>query len=94
MDIIKYDINYTPNPKGLNNFGNTCYLNSLTQCLLSCSSFNYIILNYETNQTNSENKLYISYKNLIMTLLDNNLSNLSNINFCQQKIVFSLLPWS
>jgi ubiquitin C-terminal hydrolase len=89
MDITPYNINYTPNPIGLNNFGNTCYLNSLIQCLLSCSSFNEIIIN-EMN-SNNENKLYISYKNLIMNLLDNNLSNLINTNNSQQKIYEGLI---
>ena len=34
------------NIKGLNNMGNTCYLNTAIQCLLFCPSFRQEVLNY------------------------------------------------
>ena len=56
MDILKYNNDLIPNPVGLNNFGNTCYLNSLLQCLLSCSSFNSIFINQNNNKQNNNNQ--------------------------------------
>jgi len=83
MDILKYNNDLIPNPVGLNNFGNTCYLNSLLQCLLSCSSFNSIFINQNNNnhnnnsQNNSQNnnELFISYKNFLQQILNNNYSS-------------------
>ncbi len=36
--LLEYNKAYIPNGIGLSNFGNSCYFNSLLQCLLSCSS--------------------------------------------------------
>ncbi len=38
MDIIPYNVNFVSKGQGLVNFGNTCYFNSILQCLLSCPS--------------------------------------------------------
>jgi ubiquitin C-terminal hydrolase len=40
----EYDIKYVPNEFGLQNTGSICYLNSLLQLLISCSSFTKNIL--------------------------------------------------
>lgn len=38
MDLIPYNKNYTLKENGFRNIGNTCYFNSLLQCILSCTS--------------------------------------------------------
>jgi ubiquitin carboxyl-terminal hydrolase 36/42 len=43
-EIISYDPRAVAPCRGLPNIGNTCYLNSLLQCIMSCSSFNQVIL--------------------------------------------------
>ena len=40
----KYDVNYIQEPFSLLNSGVNCWLNTLLQCLLSCPSFNKIII--------------------------------------------------
>lgn len=48
-------------PIGLRNVGNTCYLNSMVQCLLSCDSFNEFVFNMRSNTFMTEYKrLYYS----------------------------------
>ncbi len=37
-NLLPYDTSYVPEGAGLPNFGNSCYFNSLLQCLLSCPS--------------------------------------------------------
>jgi ubiquitin C-terminal hydrolase len=93
MNIITIHDQYIPDPIGLNNFGNTCYLNSLIQCLLSCSSFNEIIINEinnNSNSSNSNNKLLIAYRNLIINLL-NKTNKTNNLNITPQYIYEGLI---
>jgi len=47
-------------PYGLQNVGNTCYLNSMLQCLLSCDSFNKFVFTMKPNEFAEEyKKLYM-----------------------------------
>jgi ubiquitin C-terminal hydrolase len=38
MDLIKYNSDYAFSGNGFENLGNSCYFNSLLQCILSCTS--------------------------------------------------------
>jgi ubiquitin C-terminal hydrolase len=38
MDLLPYNKNYALKKNGFRNIGNTCYFNSLLQCLMSCTS--------------------------------------------------------
>lgn len=38
IDLLPYNQEYVPPPLGFVNLGNTCYFNTLMQCLLSCPS--------------------------------------------------------
>lgn len=57
QQLMNYDITKVPTLFGLQNTGNSCYLNSLIQSLISCSAFNEFILsdpNAEANKTVAE----------------------------------------
>ena len=45
---MEYNEDFVPKGQGLPNQGNTCYLNSIMQCLLSCSSI------FETLEANKD----------------------------------------
>lgn len=47
-------MNLIPQPRGLLNAGNTCYLNSIVQALLSCRNFNAIMILWETKNSSTE----------------------------------------
>jgi ubiquitin C-terminal hydrolase len=47
-------MNLIPIPQGLSNIGNTCYLNSIVQALLSCRNFNAIMILWETKNSSTE----------------------------------------
>lgn len=47
-------MNLIPEPRGLINAGNTCYLNSIVQALLSCRNFNAIMIIWETKNSSTE----------------------------------------
>jgi ubiquitin C-terminal hydrolase len=49
MDLLPYNPNYASKAQGIPNRGNTCYLNSLLQCLLSCPSI-YEVLSKSLNK--------------------------------------------
>jgi ubiquitin C-terminal hydrolase len=42
-DLIPYNLAYVPNAQGISNAGNSCYFNSLIQCLLSCPSIYQVL---------------------------------------------------
>jgi len=66
-DFIYFDSTNFIKPFGLNNIGFLCYLNTLIQSLLSCTSLNYIL--QSNNKYNSNNIL-----NLLKNKHNNNLS--------------------
>jgi ubiquitin C-terminal hydrolase len=44
--FIYYNPKYRLKPIGLDNFGNTCYFNSMLQCLLSCTSVTEVMIKH------------------------------------------------
>lgn len=58
MDLIPYNDKYVPKGQGMFNFGNTCYVNSLLQCLLSCPSI-YIVLKPLVEEKKTTNQFAI-----------------------------------
>ena len=55
--------------KGINNIGNTCFINSILQCLFSLNDFNKYFSDLNNIQlTNKKNKNYELYKNIILNL--------------------------
>ena len=69
MDILKYNPKFVPGVRGLSNFGNTCYFNSLIQCLLSCSSLNEYVLKINDNDPD-HNSLILTYKYFLISAMD------------------------
>jgi ubiquitin C-terminal hydrolase len=47
-------MNLIPSPRGLSNIGNSCYLNSVIQALLSCHNFNAMMIIWETKNISTE----------------------------------------
>lgn len=55
--------------KGINNIGNTCFINSILQCLFSLNDFNKYFSDLNNIKlTNKKNKNYELYKNIILNL--------------------------
>lgn len=52
--LSKYDTNSVPKIFGLKNNSSLCYLNSLIQSLMSCSSFNEYLVNNENKYKNNQ----------------------------------------
>lgn len=64
--------------KGINNIQNTCFINSILQCLFSLNDFNKYFNNLNNLKlVKQENKNYQLYKNIIVNLhlIINNLNN-------------------
>src|SRR5581483_10838717 len=59
----------TPMPFGLNNFGSICWWNSILQSLMSCSSFNRVMLATEADFKRRGNEFGIWYCRAINNLL-------------------------
>ena len=61
MDVSKYITNDKYNKRtGLQNIGATCYINTLIQCLLSCTFFNNFILSNDFNdRLNNKDNMYL-----------------------------------
>ncbi len=57
LDLIKYDNSLIGEGQGFVNKGATCYLNSLLQCILSCSSI-YQVLISKKNEPHVKNNLF------------------------------------
>lgn len=66
--------NSIPLPSGLINTGNTCYLNSILQALLSCQSFNEVMIILE-----HQNKITKLYNRILMGDCNNPVELLSAI---------------
>ena len=76
---------------GLNNLGNTCYLNSIIQCLSNCESFRNYLLSDEflklltsfkvKNNTNIKNLLIYQFYRLIKKIWLSNSNELEPISF-------------
>lgn len=65
--LSHYDEQFIPNLFGLRNHGQSlCYLNSLIQALMSCSSFNEHILNNLDSLTENKRQIAIEYAKLYM----------------------------
>lgn len=59
-EYVYYDREYVPDPFGLNNTGVICWLNSILQVLLSCSSLNKVLIECEAEfESNEFAKEYI-----------------------------------
>ena len=56
-DLLKYNLNYSHEGKGLINHGASCYFNSLLQCLLSCTSIGEILIKNKDDKNIKNNKL-------------------------------------
>jgi ubiquitin C-terminal hydrolase len=80
MDLLSYDDKYMPKGQGFMNFGNTCYFNSLLQCLISCPSI------YKTLEEN-KNKDHI-----VRNPLAQNLMKLHNFALSGQDIYDKCIP--
>lgn len=63
LDLTAYEIKHVPTGQGFVNLGNTCYFNSLLQCLLSCPSI-YTVLN------SNRDKPHIAQNSLARDLLN------------------------
>jgi len=64
-DIIKLNNQIVLKPFGLINVGNTCWFNSLIQCLLSCTSFTETIIQNYDIFVNNNNIIAIEFYKLI-----------------------------
>lgn len=82
MDIIKYNIKYVPQAQGMTNLGNTCYLNSLLQCLLSCSSMCETLNDLAINHRNT--KSWNSLTAALYSLYQNALNNKDLTESCKR----------
>jgi ubiquitin C-terminal hydrolase len=56
MDLTPYNSIYTIKPNGFPNFGNSCFFNSLLQCLLSCTSI-FEVLIHNRNKDHIKNNV-------------------------------------
>jgi hypothetical protein len=64
QSLIKYDFNLIGKGKGFINKGATCYLNSLLQCILSCSSIYEVLKNKKNEPHIAKNKFAMELLNL------------------------------
>jgi ubiquitin C-terminal hydrolase len=71
-EFIRWDIQYLPEPTGFPNFGNTCYLNSMLQTLISCPAIMQVLKTIEnTNPEQYQNNPIVnSLLNLWKKTLD------------------------
>ena len=74
MDISQFIVSNNYQKGGLKNLGATCYINTLIQCLCSCSYFvNFILSDVYENRLNNENmNLITELKSIISNLSDGN----------------------
>ena len=74
MDISHFVVSKNYKKGGLKNIGATCYINTLIQCLCSCSYFiNFILSDEYNDRLNNENmNLITELKSIITNLTDGN----------------------
>lgn len=85
----EYDIDLIPEPFGLRNIGNNCYLNSILQALYGCSIFNGYIAKVKSKKlqlfldllNNTKSDIHL---NILLTLRKQ-YSNKDNMLFIQQE---------
>jgi len=63
--LMVFDDKFIPKVFALQNNGVLCYLNSMTQALMSCSSLNCCLLKYKDNPSFSQNELAQIYIELL-----------------------------
>ena len=78
--LKKFNSSFLPSTFGLENPGVLCYLNSLTQCLMSCTSFNeYLLANAEKYAGNEIVQAYLTIFRENLTLGKSNKSSTQNL---------------
>jgi ubiquitin C-terminal hydrolase len=75
MNLIKYDKQLITPPVGLRNINVLCYLNSLIQALMSCSSVNMYFLKNEQIHIINKNTVAIEYTRLLKRSIISNPHN-------------------
>ena len=91
--FTKYNLKYIPKPFGLRNIGSNCYLNSLLQSLLSCSSIAETLIKNKDDYFYKKNKMAQDYISVVETFqkdIDNTLRTLSESSI---KILISMLKF-
>jgi ubiquitin C-terminal hydrolase len=80
MDLLKYNEKYVSKGQGFVNMGNTCYFNSLLQCVLSCPSV------FETLELNKD------LEHVKQNQLAQNMIKLHNFAMTEQNIHDKCIP--
>jgi len=89
ITYIYYDDKYVPKPFGVINTGSICWFNSAIQTLLSCSQFNYMMIEKEEKLKN--NKLAITYIEILKTLFNNEETNKPDQDTISIKLLKSMI---
>ncbi len=76
-ELILYNKDYVSVGLGISNFGNSCYFNSLIQCLLSCPSIYHVLQTNKFDERYIKNDLYRVLLELFETSLRK--ENLNNV---------------
>lgn len=70
MDIMQYNAKFVSKAQGFVNFGNTCYFNSILQCLLSCPSIFETLESIKDHPSLANNELFSQLYSLSRLALD------------------------
>lgn len=73
-DLLPYNNHFTVLANGMSNMGNSCYFNSILQCLLSCTSI-FEVLKKNINNTNIKNNTLAKYLIILHNISCNNDNN-------------------